>query len=109
MKKRFFALIAALILASLVGAGMAESRTIRITPQDIEFTTDGADETKTPPSDADTESGSHYILNKSTKKIHYPDCSGVARMKEANKLAWNGAIDELLAEGYTPCGTCKPQ
>ncbi len=120
MKKRFFALVAALIVASLIGSGIAESRTIRISRKDVEFTTNdlsvtegdtAAEQTKAPPSSSDSEeeSGTRYILNQNSKKIHYPDCSGVARMKESNKLAWIGTVEELLEKGYTPCGTCKPQ
>lgn len=49
-----------------------------------------------------------YILNTSTEKFHYPDCSSVADMKEENRQAYTGSRETLLEEGYTPCGLCKP-
>ena len=50
-----------------------------------------------------------YVLNKSTKKIHKPTCSSAIDMKEENKQEYTGNIEDLLADGYTKCGTCKPQ
>jgi DNA-entry nuclease len=47
-----------------------------------------------------------YILNKNTKKIHLPDCSSVSDMAEKNKVSYNGTIDELESQGYTPCKRC---
>ena len=51
---------------------------------------------------------SSYILNTSSKKFHNPDCSGAATIKEQNKQTYTGSRDDLIAEGYSPCGTCKP-
>lgn len=52
--------------------------------------------------------GTGYILNTSTKKIHYPNCRSVAQMKEKNKKATTESKESLLSKGYTPCGNCKP-
>lgn len=49
-----------------------------------------------------------YILNTNSKKIHYPTCGSVANMKEENKKTVCSTVDELIAQGYTPCGNCKP-
>jgi DNA-entry nuclease len=49
-----------------------------------------------------------YILNISSKKFHLPDCSGVEEMKEKNKKEYTGSREELLEEGYSPCGACNP-
>ena len=49
-----------------------------------------------------------YILNTSSKKFHNPDCSGAATIKEANKQTYTGPRDDLITEGYSPCGICKP-
>lgn len=49
-----------------------------------------------------------YVLNTNSKKFHKPSCSGVKRMKEENKSSFTGTRDEVIAKGYTPCGTCKP-
>ncbi len=61
-------------------------------------------------SDDTTESGETmtYILNEKSQKFHLPTCSGVSSMSEANKREYTGTRGDLLLEGYSPCGTCKP-
>ena len=49
-----------------------------------------------------------YVLNKNSKKFHYKSCSSVSRMKESNKEFSEKSRDELIAAGYSPCGSCKP-
>ena len=49
-----------------------------------------------------------YIINENTDKFHDPDCSGVDDIKEKNKRKFMGTRDELIEEGYEPCGICKP-
>lgn len=58
--------------------------------------------------DSSTATTTGYILNISSKKIHYPNCKSVAQMKESNKKATTESKEALLAQGYTPCGNCKP-
>ena len=50
-----------------------------------------------------------YVLNKNTKKIHYPSCSSVAKIKPKNYAESNKSVSELMAQGYSPCGICKPR
>lgn len=49
-----------------------------------------------------------YILNTSSKKFHLPGCSGANGMKAENRRESTASREELLAQGYEPCGTCKP-
>ena len=49
-----------------------------------------------------------YICNTNTKKFHYPDCRSVDQMKEKNKLERTCTREELINEGYSPCGNCNP-
>lgn len=49
-----------------------------------------------------------YILNTNTHKFHKPDCSGVKDMKEKNREEYTGTREELIEEGYEPCGRCRP-
>ena len=49
-----------------------------------------------------------YVLNTSSKKFHLPTCSGAASMSEANRQEYAGSRADLVSQGYTPCGTCKP-
>lgn len=53
------------------------------------------------------DGGTTYVLNTKSKKIHYADCSSVDDMKESNK-AFTNDYDQAIADGYTPCGRCKP-
>ena len=49
-----------------------------------------------------------YICNTNSMKFHYPDCSSVADMADHNKLEVASTREELIEQGYTPCGRCKP-
>lgn len=49
-----------------------------------------------------------YILNTNTMKFHLPDCSSVSDMSEDNKETYTGSRDDLINEGYEPCGRCNP-
>lgn len=49
-----------------------------------------------------------YILNVSSKRFHLPTCAGAKTMKESNREESTKTREELIAENYIPCGTCKP-
>lgn len=49
-----------------------------------------------------------YVLNTSTKKFHYPTCSSVKQMAEKNKKEVTSTRDEIVGQGYSPCGRCHP-
>lgn len=55
-----------------------------------------------------TETTYTYILNKNTKKFHYPSCSSVRQMKDSNKRVYEGSRDDVIGMGYTPCQRCYP-
>lgn len=62
-------------------------------------------------SGSQNDSGSQkltYVCNTNTMKFHYPDCSSATDMKKENKLEITATRDELLKQGYVPCGGCKP-
>ncbi len=52
--------------------------------------------------------GPYYVLNTSSKKFHNPDCGSVGQISASNKDYATGTAEELVAEGYAPCGSCKP-
>ena len=60
------------------------------------------------PDTGNQSTNANYILNTNTKKFHYPTCSSVDDMKEKNKAEFFGTRDEAVAQGYSPCGRCKP-
>ena len=49
-----------------------------------------------------------YILNKKSGVFHYPVCSGAQAMHDANKIIFVGSREEVIAQGYKPCGNCEP-
>lgn len=49
-----------------------------------------------------------YVLNTNTHKFHYPTCDSLNEMKEENKKSYHGSREELVKQGYEPCGNCKP-
>lgn len=49
-----------------------------------------------------------YILNIKAKKFHNTGCASAASTKEENKETFIGNREELIAQGYKPCGQCKP-
>ena len=57
---------------------------------------------------AEQEQEFQYVCNTNTKKFHKPNCSSVSQMKETNRLYTSLSREELIAEGYKPCGSCKP-
>lgn len=51
---------------------------------------------------------SEYIINTNTGKFHKPNCDSVTKMKAKNKKEFTGSREELISQGYEPCGNCKP-
>ncbi len=52
--------------------------------------------------------GQKYVLNTNTGKFHKPSCSGVTDTKAQNRKNYMGSREELLEQGYEPCGRCNP-
>ncbi|MBE6568239.1 MAG: hypothetical protein E7657_06245 [Ruminococcaceae bacterium] len=50
-----------------------------------------------------------YVLNVSSKRVHRPECSGVADMAEHNKQETYELLSSLLSRGFKTCGTCNPE
>jgi outer membrane biosynthesis protein TonB len=67
-------------------------------------------EPSTKPSNANSQSDSDfdYVVNTNTKKFHYSYCSSVNRINDENRWDYYGSRDELIDEGYEPCGKCHP-
>lgn len=54
------------------------------------------------------EQEADYVLNTSSKKFHRPDCPSVDSMSGKNRQEYHGTREELIAQGYEPCGSCHP-
>ena len=49
-----------------------------------------------------------YILNTNSKKFHDPSCSGAKTIKDSNRQTYEGSREDLIKQGYEPCGKCRP-
>ncbi len=49
-----------------------------------------------------------YVLNTNTKKFHYPNCSSANKISAKNRSEAYCSREELIAQGYSPCGNCHP-
>lgn len=49
-----------------------------------------------------------YVLNTNSHKFHRSDCTGISDMKESARQNYKGTRENLIAQGYAPCGKCKP-
>lgn len=49
-----------------------------------------------------------YVLNTNSYKFHREDCSSVSKIKDTNKETFIGTREDLILQGYEPCGICKP-
>ena len=56
----------------------------------------------------DDEEPRNWVLNVSSKRIHFPGCTNIADIAEKNKKEVFCTLQELLDQGYTFCGACKP-
>ena len=50
----------------------------------------------------------HYVLNTKSHKFHTPECSAIEKISESNKAEYFGTREELIDQGYEPCGYCHP-
>jgi len=56
----------------------------------------------------DTGTAAKYILNTHTMKFHLPGCKYAEKISKKNYAESNESRDQLIAEGYSPCGYCNP-
>ncbi|MBQ4616869.1 MAG: DNA/RNA non-specific endonuclease [Clostridia bacterium] len=49
-----------------------------------------------------------YILNTASKKFHLATCGNAASIAAENRAEFEGHREELIEQGYTPCGNCDP-
>ena len=79
----------------------------------IDYATGESWEANTDSPDGDSAAGSSdgiitYVLNTHSRKFHNPDCAGVRTMSERNKEIYTGSREDLISQGYEPCGQCNP-
>jgi len=52
--------------------------------------------------------GNTYILNTNSQKFHAEDCAQAQSIKENNRETFTGDREDLINQGYSPSGCCKP-
>lgn len=62
-----------------------------------------------PPAPSYEQGETLYVLNVSSKRVHRPECSGVADMAAHNKQETYETLASLTSRGFKTCGTCKPE
>lgn len=77
-------------------------------PEESEAVTDPPAESSESSASGEEPEAAKWILNTSTYKIHRPDCRHVDSIAEKNRAESVLTIAELMQQGYTACGTCKP-
>lgn len=78
------------------------------TPEPTAEPTAEPTEEPTPDPTAAPVSKSTYVLNTNTKKFHVPSCSSVSKMKAKNKKVVEDTKENIVKQGYDPCGNCHP-
>lgn len=49
-----------------------------------------------------------WVLNTNTGKFHTPSCSSVKEIKESNRRDVHMTREDVIAQGFQPCGKCHP-
>lgn len=89
-------------------AETTEKRTEKPTEAKTEKKTEKRTEKATEKKTAAPSAQKTYVLNKSTMKFHLPSCSSCSKIKAENKGSYTGSRDDLISQGYSPCGNCHP-
>jgi DNA-entry nuclease len=50
----------------------------------------------------------NYVLNTNSKVFHYDTCSSASSIADHNKKTCTATREEMISDGYSPCGKCKP-
>ncbi len=72
---------------------------------------DGNQQGSSTDGEGDNENGGEicdFVLNTSSKKFHIPGKRCAESISDKNREDFTGTREELISEGYSPCGTCKP-
>ncbi len=65
-------------------------------------------ETDPPETEETKDHGRDYVVNKKSKKFHYPSCSSAEGIAASNRWEYHGTREDLIEKGYDPCKRCNP-
>ena len=55
-----------------------------------------------------SENTTMYVVNLSSEKFHESTCGSAEKLADDNRMEFFGSREDLIAQGYEPCGSCKP-
>jgi DNA-entry nuclease len=61
-----------------------------------------------PEADAGESAVEAYVVNRNSRVFHRPDCGSVGKIAEKNRMDTETTREDLIRQGYDPCGICKP-
>ena len=70
--------------------------------------TEAAETSGTEPAPERSAPKINYVVNVNTGKFHSPGCASVGQIKPENRWDYTGTREELISQGYSPCGRCHP-
>lgn len=56
----------------------------------------------------ETGEARQFVLNTNSKKFHLPSCPSADTIAPHNRETRTAAREDLIKEGYSPCGACRP-
>lgn len=77
-----------------------------ISPQPDASTDETTSNEGTESSSTENDEAQDYVLNTNTKKFHKPSCSSATEMSQANRQDRHDTRENIIADGYEPCGKC---
>lgn len=107
-KTWLWVLLAVALLLILLG-GRTEPEPERAAP--VVETTQAATAPTTAATTAATEPTVHtytYVVNTQSKKFHRAGCASAKNIAPENREEITATRDEMIANGYTRCGSCTP-
>lgn len=51
---------------------------------------------------------SAWVIDAAARRFHLPGCSSVPAIPEADRQDFTGPREEMIRQGFTPCGGCLP-
>ena len=49
-----------------------------------------------------------YVVNTNSNRFHLPDCESVDQIADHNRQDVHTTREDLISQGYEPCGSCRP-
>ena len=85
-----------------------QEETVRKSSEEDTINNDSDTQRKAEDQTGEVQPEDSYVLNTNTHKFHRPLCDSIADMKDKNKIITKESREEIIRDGYEPCGRCNP-